>query len=60
MSKNNNVNPDHYKVGSRERPGNQVAKAPQQSDAVNRDAKERWLKREKKKATTVPKREGGK
>jgi hypothetical protein len=28
MSKANNVNPDHYKVAGRERPGNAVAKAP--------------------------------
>jgi len=47
MSKHNNVNPDHYKVGSRERPGNQVAKAPQQPNAVNRGTAERWQKREK-------------
>jgi len=48
MSKHNNVNPDHYKTGGRERPGNPVAKAPQQPEAVNRETKERWLKREKK------------
>jgi hypothetical protein len=45
MSKHNNVNPDHYKAGGRERPGHQVAKAPQQPEAANREAKERWLKR---------------
>jgi len=28
VSKHNNVNPDHYKVGGRERPGNAAAKAP--------------------------------
>lgn len=50
MSRHNNVNPDHYKAGSRERPGNQVAKAPQQRDAINRDANERWQKRERKTA----------
>ena len=37
MSKNNNVNPDHYKVAGRERPGNAAAKAPQQPQAVNRN-----------------------
>jgi hypothetical protein len=47
MSKHINVNPDHYKVAGRERTGNAVAKAPQ-PDAINRDAKERWIKREKK------------
>jgi hypothetical protein len=30
MSKNINVNPDHYKVAGRERPGNAVAKAPKE------------------------------
>jgi hypothetical protein len=30
MSKNNNVNPDHYKVAGRERPGKNVVKAPKQ------------------------------
>jgi len=49
MSKANNVNPDHYKVGGRERPGNQVAKAPKQAAAVNREAKERWSRREDRK-----------
>jgi hypothetical protein len=49
MSKHNNVNPDHYKVAGRERPGNAVAKAPKQASTVNRDAKERWLNREKRK-----------
>jgi len=28
VSKRNNVNPDHYKVGGRERPGSAAAKAP--------------------------------
>jgi len=48
MSKHINVNPDHYKVAGRERTGNAVAKAPQ-PNAVNRDAKERFDKREQKK-----------
>jgi hypothetical protein len=36
MSKRNNVNPDHYKVGGREHIGNAAAKNPQQLHAVNR------------------------
>lgn len=32
MSKNNNVNPDHYKLAGRERPGNAVAKAKERAD----------------------------
>lgn len=47
MSKRINVNPDHYKVAGRERPGSAVAKAPQPS-AINHDAKERWDRREAK------------
>ncbi len=39
MSKQNNVNPDHYKVAGRERTGNTgnaAAKNSRQSQAVNR------------------------
>jgi hypothetical protein len=46
MSKNNNQNPDHYKVAGRERPGNAVAKAPQQAAAQNKKTKARWDKRQ--------------
>ena len=45
MSKRINVNPDHYKVGGREKLGNPIAKAPQ-PQAVNRQVKERWDKRQ--------------
>jgi len=47
VSKQNNVNPDHYKVAGRERTGNAVAKAPQ-PNAVNRDAKERFDRQDQK------------
>ena len=48
MSKNNNVNPDHYKVAGRERPGNAVAKAPKEiSDSEKMRA--RWVEREHRK-----------
>ena len=30
MSKHINVNPDHYKVAGRERPGKNIVKAPKQ------------------------------
>ena len=53
MSKRINVNPDHYKVAGRERPGDAVVKAPTQ---VGDDAKaqERWQRaqRAKKKKTS--------
>ena len=41
MSKYNNVNPDHYKVAGRERPGNAVAKAPN-AVAELEEARARW------------------
>ena len=43
MSKRINVNPDHYKVAGRERPGNAVAKAKERAD-TDRDAASRWEK----------------
>jgi len=39
MSKNNNVNPDHYKVAGRERPGNAVEKNPKQPQTKNAKVK---------------------
>lgn len=51
MSKHINVNPDHYKVAGRERPGNAVAKAKERAQ-LDREAMARWdriqEKREKK------------
>jgi hypothetical protein len=41
MSRYNNVNPDHYKVAGRERPGNAVAKAPK-AMAELEEARARW------------------
>jgi hypothetical protein len=41
MSKRINVNPDHYKVAGRERPGNAVAKAPKEF-GDDEKARERW------------------
>ena len=39
MSKNINVNPDHYKVAGRERPGKNLVKAPKQPSRVERPMK---------------------
>jgi len=50
MSKQNNVNPDHYKTDQRDRSRNSVAKASQQSAIVKGEARERWLERERKPA----------
>jgi len=36
MSKRINVNPDHYKIAGRERPGDAVAKRPKQSATRSR------------------------
>jgi len=41
MSKRINVNPDHYKVAGRERPGSNVVKTPKQSGDMDK-ASERW------------------
>jgi len=41
VSKRINVNPDHYKVAGRERPGNAVAKA-KGSARQDREAAARW------------------
>lgn len=49
MSKHSNVNADHYKVAGRERPCESVAaKSPKQPQAMNRDAQERFHKRQAK------------
>jgi hypothetical protein len=47
MSKRINVNPDHYKVAGRERPGNAVAKAPKE-EANEEKTRERWAKKQEK------------
>jgi hypothetical protein len=54
VSKHINVNPDHYKVAGRERTGNAVAKAPQ-PNAINRDAKERFDRRDQRKKEKLEK-----
>jgi len=50
MSKHNNVNPDHYKVAGRERPGHAVAKAPK-ANAEMEEARARWLEKQEKAKT---------
>jgi hypothetical protein len=47
VSKHNNVNPDHYKVAGRERPGTQVAGSPKDPNS-EREAQERWDQRQEK------------
>lgn len=49
MSKRINVNPDHYKVAGRERPGDAVAgRAPKARAREDEKERERWKKRAKK------------
>jgi hypothetical protein len=45
MSQHINVNPDHYKVAGRERPGKAVAKASK-TNPTDPAAAERWQRRE--------------
>ena len=47
MSKRINVNPDHYKVAGRERPGNAVGKAKDRAQQ-DRDAAARWERMKEK------------
>jgi hypothetical protein len=47
MSKHINVNPDHYKVAGRERPGNQATGSPKEPNSA-RSVQERWDKRQEK------------
>jgi len=49
MSKNINVNPDHYKVAGRERPGNAVAKAPKEPPRSVREKSRtaKWQQRQR-------------
>ena len=56
MSKRINVNPDHYKVAGRERPGNAVAKTPKQSAAMDNKARERWQQSRQRASNARPKK----
>ena len=57
MSKNINVNPDHYKVAGRERPGNAVAKTPKESGERDKSS-ERWHRSRERAVGGRPKRGG--
>ena len=46
MSKRINVNPDHYKVAGRERPGHGVPRVPKM--LADESARARWMERQKK------------
>jgi hypothetical protein len=57
MSKRINVNPDHYKVAGRERPGDAVVKRPLKRSADLDKSRERWQKaRERARAAAVPRK----
>jgi hypothetical protein len=51
MSKRINVNPDHYKVAGRERPGTAVARNPKEPASQIEKTRERWQKRATAKGT---------
>ena len=55
MSKRINVNPDHYKVAGRERPGSAVVKTPKQSAAMD-ETRERWQRSRARNANARPKK----
>jgi hypothetical protein len=47
MSKSINVNPDHYKVAGRERPGDAIVRDPKkQRDPGTDKIRERWEQRQ--------------
>jgi hypothetical protein len=52
MSKRINVNPDHYKLGGRERQGHAVARAPKM--LVDEVARARWAERQIRKGKVRP------
>jgi hypothetical protein len=53
MSKSINVNPDHYKVAGRERPGDAVDRDPKkQGQPDTEKARTRWRQRQREKGKT--------
>jgi len=58
MSKHNNVNPDHYKLAGRERPGKGVAGNVRARSTVE-EARERWAARRPKAEAGFNTPEGG-
>ena len=49
MSKHINVNPDHYKVAGRERPGKAAAQVNQEVNRTEQEERERWAETKKNK-----------
>ena len=48
MSKRINVNPDHYKVAGRERPGDVIGRAPKAHVREDEQQRMRWERKTKK------------
>jgi hypothetical protein len=48
MSKRINVNPDHYKMKGRERPGRDLAKRPAAERILDQAEQERWSRKRDK------------
>ena len=49
MSRKNNVNPDHYKVAGRERPGHATARPVKGSALLADKTRERWDRSQREK-----------
>jgi hypothetical protein len=48
MSKRINVNPDHYKIGGRERPGDAIARERKSTASDADKVRQRWLRQRAK------------
>ena len=49
MSSKNIVNPDHYKIGGRDKPNEHVPAGKRPLEGIDEKAQERWQEREKEK-----------
>jgi hypothetical protein len=54
MSKHTNVNPDHYKLAGRERPGHAVPKQPKEAESGTEQTRaSRWRQRQRQKSKKI-------
>jgi hypothetical protein len=49
MSSKNIVNPDHYKIGGRDKPNERIPAGKRPLNTQDEDERKRWEKREKEK-----------
>jgi hypothetical protein len=57
VSEKNNVNPDHYKIGGRDRPNETIPAGKRPRDEQDAETRERWQEREKEKSKEKAKAE---